>query len=82
MPQICAMSSPLVHLQQWIAGRFPQLACQLSAMLEDELSGDDPQVDSQQLVAFHHLTLVVLTVVAQQLPARHSILYRQKYSND
>lgn len=37
-------------------------------MLQDDLDGDHPQVNRQQLVALHHLALPVLAVVAQQLP--------------
>lgn len=54
-------------LQQRITGRLPQSARQLSAVLQDDLGGDDSQVDGQQLVALHHLALVTLTVVSQQL---------------
>jgi len=56
-------------LQQGVAGGLPQLAGQLSAVLQDELGGDDPQVHGEQLVALDHLPLVVLAVEAQQLPA-------------
>ena len=55
-------------LQEGVAGGLPQLAGQLSAVLEDVLGGDDPQMDGQQLVALHHLPRVGLTVVAEQLP--------------
>lgn len=58
-----------VCLQQRIARRLPQFARQLSAVLEDDLGGDDPQMNRQQLVALHRLTLVVLGVVSKQLPA-------------
>lgn len=67
-----------VSLQQWISRRLPQFARQLSAVLEDDLCGDDPQVNRQQLVALHHLTLVILTVVAQQLPAGQITFYGQQ----
>lgn len=68
-----------MSLQQRIARRLPQLACQLSAVLEDDLSGDDPQVYCQQLIALHHLTLVILAVVPQQLPAGHIAFYSQQH---
>lgn len=55
------------RLQQRITGRLPQSARQLPAVLQDDLGGDDSQVDGQQLVALHHLALVTLTVVSQQL---------------
>ena len=64
-----------VCLQQRIARRLPQFARQLSAVLEDDLGGDDPQVNCQQLIALHHLALVTLTVVPQQLPAGHITFY-------
>lgn len=69
-----------VCLQQRVAWRLPQFARQLSAVLEDDLGGDDPQVYRQQLVALHHLTLVVLAVVPQQLPARQRTSYSQQHS--
>lgn len=69
-----------VCLQQWVARRLPQFACQLPAVLEDDLGGDDPQVNRQQLVALHHLPLVILTVVPQQLPAGQMTFYSQQHS--
>lgn len=55
------------QLEQRVPGGLPQSAGQLSAVLQDELGGDDPQVNGQQLVALHHLALVALAVVSQQL---------------
>lgn len=67
-------------LQQRIAWRLPQFARQLPAVLQDDLGGDHPEVDGQQLVALHHLALAVLTVVPQQLPVGgHSLLFSASY---
>lgn len=55
------------QLEERITCGLPQSAGQLSAVLQDDLGGDDPQVNGQQLVALHHLALVILAVVSQQL---------------
>lgn len=63
------------QLEERIACGLPQAARQLPAVLQDDLGGDDPQVNGQQLVALHHLALVILTVVSQQLsPGQNDFL--------
>lgn len=54
--------------EQGDAGRLPEAPCQVAGLLHHQLGGDDAQVQGQQLVALHHLCLLVLAVVAQQLP--------------
>lgn len=54
--------------EQGDAGGLPETPGQVAGLLDHELRGDDAQVHGQQLVALHHLCLVVLAVVAQQLP--------------
>lgn len=56
--------------EQGDAGGFPEAPGQVAGLLDHELGGNDAQVHSQQLVALHHLCLVVLAVVTQQFPRK------------
>lgn len=62
-PEVAGGSS-----EQGDSGGLPETPGQVTGLLDHELGGDDAQVQSQQLIALHHLCLVVLAVITQQLP--------------
>lgn len=55
-------------LEQGDTGGLPEAPGQLAGLLHQQVSGDDRQVQGQQLVALDSLGWAVLAVVAQELP--------------
>lgn len=55
-------------LGQGDTGCLPQAPGQLAGLLHQHVSGDDRQVEGQQLVALDRLSWVALAVRAQELP--------------
>lgn len=55
-------------LGQGDTGCLPQAPGQLAGLLHQHVSGDDRQVEGQQLVALDRLSWVALAVIAQELP--------------
>lgn len=55
-------------LGQGDTGCLPQAPGQLAGLLHQHVSGDDRQVEGQQLVALDRLRWVALAVIAQELP--------------
>lgn len=55
-------------LGQGDAGCLPQAPGQLAGLLHQHVSGDNRQVEGQQLMALDRLSWVALAVIAQELP--------------